>query len=56
MEKLYTVKEAAEYLGFHYQTVWKFIKEGRLKAIQPSGKKKGQWRIKESELEGVIDE
>ena len=54
MEKLYTIKEAAEILGFHYQTVWKMIKEGRLKAVQPCGKrKKGQWRIREEDLKEV---
>jgi len=55
MERLYTIKEAAEYLGFHYQTVWKLIKEGKIKGIQPTGKKKGQWRIRESDLSGVLD-
>ena len=41
----YTTSEVAEILGVHADTVREWIREGRLEAFRPSGKKKGRYRI-----------
>jgi len=48
LEKIYSVKEAAEYLGLCTATIIKMIKNGKLKALQ--FEQNGKWKIKESEL------
>ena len=48
-------KVAAKILQVHYITLWKWIKNGKIKAIQPSGKK-GRWLIKQEELERFLNE
>ena len=52
MEKLLSVKEAAEYLGLKENTVREWLRSGALKGIK-IGK---SWRIKISDLEALIDE
>ncbi|WP_084423380.1 helix-turn-helix domain-containing protein [Cohnella thermotolerans] len=47
MEKLYTVKQASEYMGVHLQTLYRWLREGRISATKPT---KRTVRIKESEL------
>lgn len=37
-----TVREAAELLGVHYQTVHRMIAEGELKASAPKGRGRGK--------------
>lgn len=34
MEKLYTVREAADLIGCHPKTIFRFIREGRLTAVK----------------------
>jgi excisionase family DNA binding protein len=36
--KAYTIKEVAQMLNVTPLTVWKYIKEGKLKSVQPLGK------------------
>jgi excisionase family DNA binding protein len=48
MEKLYTVKQASEYMGVHLQTLYRWLREGRISATKPT---KRTVRIKESELQ-----
>ena len=51
MERLLKVKEAALILNVDRRTIWKWIKEGRIKAIRlPSG----SYRIPESEVIRII--
>ncbi len=47
MEKFLTLKEVAEKLSVHRETIVRYIKEGRIPAI----KLKRTWRIPEDELE-----
>ena len=50
--KVYTPTEAAELLKVNPQTVWKYIREGRLRAS-----KLGRvYRIRESDLELLLDQ
>lgn len=35
-DKAYRVREAADILAVHYQTVWTLIREGKLKALKVS--------------------
>lgn len=48
MEKLYSVKEASEYMGVHMQTLYRWLREGRISATKPT---KRTIRIRESELQ-----
>ena len=54
LEKIYSVKEAAEYLGLCNATIIKMIKIGKLKALQ--FEKNGNWKIRESELLKKIEQ
>ena len=51
--KVYTLKETAKILKIHYTTMWKWVKDGKIKAVQPSGRK-GRWFITVQELEKFI--
>lgn len=51
MEKLYSVKEASEYMGVHMQTLYRWLREGRIVATKPT---KRTVRIRESELQRFI--
>lgn len=48
--KLLTTKEVAEMLRVSKRTIFRYIKDGKLKA-----KKIGQWRIKKEDLDKFID-
>lgn len=48
-----TVREVAERLRTHEETVRRWLKAGRLKGYRPGGDKTG-WRIRESALEEFI--
>ena len=37
MKKRYSCKEIAEMYGVHVQTVWKWVREGRLGAVRIGG-------------------
>lgn len=51
MQKYYTVKEVANMLKVHENSVWRWIKEGKLKTSKlPSGRT----RISEEELKKVM--
>lgn len=51
MEKLYTVREAAELLGCHPKSIFRYIREGRLTAIKLGSK---STRIARVELDNFI--
>ncbi len=51
MDKLLTLKEAAQILRVSERTIMRYLKSGKLK-----GSKLGQWRIKESDLENFLRE
>lgn len=44
-----SIEEAAEYLGVHYMTVYRYIRQGRLGAHREAGR----WRIDKGALEAV---
>ena len=46
------LKQAAEYLQMHYQTMWKLIKDKKI----PAKKMGGTWRVKREDLENYIEE
>lgn len=50
MEKLYTVPEAAEALRMHEQTIYKWLRSGKLKSVRPGLK----WLIPESEIQKFL--
>lgn len=51
MEKLYEVKEVCEILHLHYQSVYKLLRNGTIKAVHPGRK----WLVQESELTRYIE-
>lgn len=52
MEKMYTVKETANYLGLSERTVReKYIPNGKIKAVKYEDSDKAPWMIPESEIE-----
>ena len=46
MEKLFTPREAAEYLKVHVETLRRYVREGQLQAVKVGGR----LRIQESDL------
>ena len=46
---MYTVKELAEILKVHQQTIFKALERGKIKGIKLGG----AWRISEEELERI---
>lgn len=46
------VQQAAEKLGLAQGTIRRFIREGRIKAVKVGR----DWRIKESEIERILEE
>ena len=51
MEKLYTVNQVAEMFSVHPNTIWRWVREGKLKSIKLSN---GKTRFSESELKKYI--
>lgn len=50
MEKLYTIREAADVLRVRVRTVQRYLRARKLK-----GSKIGQWRFSESDLRKFLD-
>lgn len=50
MAKLYSVKEAQNYLGVCDETIYRYIKSGKLKAVRVGG----LWRISSEALEEFL--
>ena len=58
MNKLFTTSQVAEILGIKkLNTIYRWIKDGRLKATKlgGNGKSKRPWRIKQGDLEAFIN-
>ncbi len=51
MEKLYTVREVAEIFGLNEQTIYRWIKKGKLQASRLGR----SVRIKQSTVEEIVD-
>lgn len=50
MDEILTVREVADYLKLSRTTIWRWCKEGKLKAFKVG---RG-WRIHRSELEDIV--
>lgn len=50
MERLMTIREFADLTGYSPQAISKWCRQGRIKSIQPGGRK-GSWRIYSGEVE-----
>lgn len=48
--KVYNIREVAEILTIHEKTVWKFIKEGKIKGVKMGS----FWRITEDEVKRLL--
>jgi len=46
-----TLNDAAEQLGVHYMTAYRYVRTGRLEAT----KRKGQWWVEPAELEAIAN-
>ena len=53
-ERLYTTKEAAEYLGVHPNTVRNMINDGRLTALKTRGRT-GDFRFRQIDLDDYVE-
>lgn len=53
MDELLTTEDIAKELKYHIETVRKWIREGRLKAMRINKK---EYRVKRSELERFLEE
>ena len=49
---LLTVTEAANYIGYHRDTVQRLVREGKIKALKPNG---GRYLIKQVELIAFLE-
>jgi excisionase family DNA binding protein len=52
-ERMLTLRQAAEYLQAHPQTIRRWLREGKIKGTMPGGKKMG-YRISEAEVVRVL--
>ena len=52
MEKLYSLYQVARIYNVDYQTVWRWVRSGKLPAFKTPG---NQWRIKSSELHSRME-
>ncbi len=52
MEKLYSLYQVARIYNVDYQTVWRWVKSGKLPAFKTPG---NQWRIKSSEVSSRME-
>jgi excisionase family DNA binding protein len=48
MEKLYSLYQVARIFDVDYQTVWRWVKKGRIPAFKTPG---NQWRVRASAVE-----
>lgn len=51
MEKLYTLYQVSRIFRVDYQTVWRWVRSGRLAAFKTPG---NQWRVRASEVENHL--
>ena len=54
LKRFYTVKEFAEELGVHYNTVYKGIKDGKILALRLTAGKNAVFRIPVTEIERIV--
>ena len=52
MEKLYSLYQVARIYNVDYQTVWRWVKSGKLPAFKTPG---NQWRIRSSEVSARME-
>ncbi len=50
--QMVSLTDAAEQLGVHYMTAYRYVRTGRMHAV----KQQGQWRVAQSELATILDE
>lgn len=55
MEKLLKLKDVAKQLGISYNTLVSWVKNGKLKAIQPGGKS-GTWYVTETYIKEFLEQ
>ena len=53
-DRMYKVREVAERLGLHPQTIRSWLRDGALSGFRPGGTKAG-WRVSQHELEAFIE-
>jgi excisionase family DNA binding protein len=51
LKAFYSIKDAAEYLGVEYKTVWRLVRSGEL----PSGKIGGVYRIRKEDIDAFFE-
>ena len=54
LPQMRTVKEASQQLGISVSTIWKLIRQGKLKPYKVGGL--GVTRLKDEDLRGLIEE
>jgi len=55
LNKIYTTHQVSDILHVHLNTVYKYIKSGKLKAFKLSGRNSVKhWRIREENLESFL--
>jgi len=54
MEKYLTVKDVSDILQVSKYTVYWWVRTGKLNAFRPSGKKLGNLRFKQSDVEDLV--
>ena len=52
MEKLYSLYQVARIFSVDYQTVWRWVRQGRINAFKTPG---NQWRIKASDVDRITE-
>ena len=53
-ERPMTVAEAAEYLQLSAETIRRMLRTGRLRGVQPAGRR-GGWRVRKAELDRLAE-
>lgn len=55
MAKLIKLKVFLERTGIDRLTAYRLIRRGELRAIQPSGRRKSDWYVLDSEIDRMLD-
>lgn len=50
-KQFYTIQEFADFLGMHYNTIYRWIKRGHIQAFRVGRGKNCEYRIAKSEIE-----
>lgn len=52
---LYSLSQVAKFMGLHENTLYRMIKDGRMKAVKHPGKGGGTWKFRAEDVQEYYD-